>query len=298
MLYAMNRDKKLKVGDALLRYKESVGHSYDIYLFNLLLFIRIAGYSKKVASIKGSKLLPTEEDKRFTAKLGENDLIRSLSENLKLHAAFRNKDLLKLIDEDDVRHLYTDFSKTEEYKDYIQDSSNGLRTHKSILLSLFKFCVGAEHFEELVDDHFPNWVDDKSLVVGAMKKTIKALPADERFYEEYYPLPETTRDFGEVLLRGVVEKDTEIIDLVKPTLKNWDIDRVAVIDMILLKMAIFELTGFPSIPTKVTLNEFVEISKLYSTEKSKDFINGILDRLMKQLSKDGKIVKKGRGLKE
>ena len=84
----------------------------------------------------------------------------------------------------------------------------------------------------------------------------------------------------------------------EPTLKNWDVDRVAIIDMILLKMALSELMIFPTIPTKVTLNEFVEISKMYSTEKSKDFINGILDRLMKKLNKEGKIKKEGRGLLE
>jgi len=81
--------------------------------------------------------------------------------------------------------------------------------------------------------------------------------------------------------------------IIEPALKNWDADRVAIIDMILLKMALSELLSFPSIPTKVTLNEFVDISKLYSTDKSKDFINGILDRLMKQLEKDGKIKKEG-----
>ena len=86
--------------------------------------------------------------------------------------------------------------------------------------------------------------------------------------------------------------------IIEPSLKNWDADRVAVIDMIILKMALVELMSFPTIPTKVTLNEFVEIAKKYSTEKSKDFINGILDRLMKQLEKEGKIKKEGRGLIE
>jgi len=89
-----------------------------------------------------------------------------------------------------------------------------------------------------------------------------------------------------------------LLGIIEPTLKNWDADRVAIIDMVLLKMALSELTSFPTIPTKVTLNEFVEISKLYSTDKSKDFINGILDRLMKKLNKEGKIQKEGRGLKE
>lgn len=99
-------------------------------------------------------------------------------------------------------------------------------------------------------------------------------------------------------MEKVIKEDKKLLAIIEPTLKNWDVDRVAIIDMILLKMALCELISFPSIPTKVTLNEFVEISKLYSTDKSKDFINGILDRLMKQLDSDGKIKKEGRGLKE
>ena len=135
-------------------------------------------------------------------------------------------------------------------------------------------------------------------MVGALKKTIRALPVEDGFYNGFKPTVETTVDFGEVLLTKVHKEDKELLEVIEPTLKNWDADRVAIIDMILLKMALCELTSFPSIPTKVTLNEFVEISKLYSTDKSKDFINGILDRLMKKLNKDGKIAKEGRGLKE
>ena len=149
-----------------------------------------------------------------------------------------------------------------------------------------------------MEDFYASWDEDKSLIVGALKKTLKALPAKEDFYEVHRPTEETTVEFGETLLTQVHKTDKELLELIEPTLKNWDAERVAVIDMILLKMALCELLGFPTIPTKVTLNEFVEISKLYSTDKSKDFINGILDRLMKKLHDDGKIKKEGRGLVE
>ena len=98
------------------------------------------------------------------------------------------------------------------------------------------------------------------------------------------------------MLSNVHNQNSELLEIIEPSLKNWDADRVAIIDMISLKMALSELMIFPTIPTKVTINEFVEISKMYSTEKSKDFINGILDRLMKKLDKEGKIKKEGRGL--
>ena len=155
-----------------------------------------------------------------------------------------------------------------------------------------------ESFNDLIEDHYPLWQDDKSLVLGAVKKTLKALPTDERFFDEYLPSDETVKDFGEKLLSKVTTNNDKLLEIIEPTLKNWDVERVAIIDMILLKMAICELMNFPTIPTKVTLNEFVDISKQYSTDKSKDFINGILDRLMKQLHDSGKIVKEGRGLIE
>ena len=108
-----------------------------------------------------------------------------------------------------------------------------------------------------------------------------------------WPIDERPR---EKLLLKVGSSESQLLETIEPVLKNWDAERVAVIDMILIKMAICEFIYFPTIPTKVTLNEFVEISKLYSTDKSKDFINGILDRLLKQLLDDGKIKKEGRGL--
>jgi N utilization substance protein B len=133
-------------------------------------------------------------------------------------------------------------------------------------------------------------------VVGAIKKTLKQLPVASDFYKEYIPSDEATVDFGEFLLETVFFKDKELLDIISPNLQNWDAERVAIIDMILIKMAIAELMNFNSIPGKVTLNEYVEISKTYSTDKSKDFINGILDRLFKQLTDDQKIIKEGRGL--
>jgi N utilization substance protein B len=147
-----------------------------------------------------------------------------------------------------------------------------------------------------MEDKFENWIHDKSLVVGAIKKTIKALPATPNFYEDHLPDDETVKEFGEELLHKVLFFDEELLELVKPALKNWDLNRVAVIDLILIKMALCEMLYFPTIPVKVTINEFIDISKIYSTPKSKDFINGILDRLMKKLTEEGKIVKEGRGL--
>ena len=130
-----------------------------------------------------------------------------------------------------------------------------------------------------------------------MKKTLKELPEVEAtHFKAYYPDDETCKEFGEVLLTDTHKKDEELLKVIKPALENWDHERLAVIDMILLKMALVEFLECVTIPTKVTLNEYVEVSKMYSTPKSKDFINGILDKLLKDLEEEGKINKEGRGL--
>lgn len=298
MLYAMSRDKKLGKEEALRQYRDSVRESFELYLFSLLQVMRIAEYSKQDAANRMAKLLPTPEDRQFRAKFGENESVRSVLDNDGFNRLVRVYKLQDRIDEDKTRQLYYDFAKTDEYKEYLSNPDTSQEDDVKILLALYKHCLGNEMFTDLIEDNYSLWEDDESLVVGAIKKTLKALPAASNFYEEFRPSTEATVEFGEALFKKVNDEDEDLLQLIEPTLKNWDAERVAIMDMIMLKMALCELMEFPSIPTKVTLNEFVEISKLYSTDKSKDFINGILDRLMKQLNKEGKIKKEGRGLQE
>ena len=135
-----------------------------------------------------------------------------------------------------------------------------------LLLELYRFCRGKELFNEMVEDHYANWESDKSLVVGSVKKILKQLPdVDENFFESYYPEKEATKDYGEFLLLRTFGEDFVLLELIKPVLKNWDSERVAIIDMIILKMAVAELIFCTTIPPKVTLNEFVDVAKDYST---------------------------------
>ncbi len=298
VLYALSRDKELTCDKGVQRYRQLIGKSFELYLFNLLILIKVAAYSRKDNARRKAKLRPTEKDKAFTPKLIKNPLGSSLEENNTLQALFKKHVLEPRIDSDAVRSIYTDFAKTDAYTAYLAKTETDEADDREIWLALYKFCLGHELFEEVVLDQFPSWVDDKSLVVGAVKRSIKALPAEGTFYAEHRPTPETVTEFGEELLTRVCNGEEALLERIKPSLQNWDSERVAVIDMILLKMALCELTGFQTIPTKVTLNEFVEISKMYSTDKSKDFINGILDRLMKQLEEEGKIKKDTGGMRE
>lgn len=298
MLYGLSRDADLEFVGLRKRYVDSIQQSYILYLYNLLYLIEVAKYSRNDWKRRKAKHLPSAEDKQFTDKLYTNDLIQSIVNSEGLYPLFEKHKLVEKLDTDTIRKIYTDFSKTEDYQNYIVSSTDDHATHKKIILTLYKYCVNHDLFQEAIDDLYATWSDDKSLVVGTIKKTIKMLPTEARFFDQYRPSDETTKDFGERLLEEVCTRDAEYLEIIEPTLKNWDADRVAIIDMILLKMAVSELMIFSTIPTKVTLNEYVEISKIYSTEKSKDFINGILDRIMKKLNNEGKINKEGRGLVE
>ena len=297
VLYALGRDEAMSSAEARSQYLKAVETSYELYLFNLFYLLKIAGFARQDAERRAAKHLPNAEDKIFQPKLYTNPLTTCLADNDHFQQQVNQYQLRTLPDDDIVRKLYIEFSKTPEYKQYLKEEDTRT-SHLNILLRLCKFCVSNELYEELIEDEYPSWPDDKSLIVGTLKKTLKQLPTEEDYTEAYRPGFETVNEFGEILLNEAIQRDEELLGYIEPVLKNWDADRVAIVDMLLLKMALAELIIFKTIPTKVTINEFVELAKLYSTDKSRDFINGILDRLMKQLKERGVIKKEGRGLVE
>lgn len=300
MLYSINRDAELSLKELVTRYHQGVSKSYEMYLYSIQHFIKVAEVSILDAGNRKTKLLPTDEDKKFTPKLYENKFIQSLVNHKGLQEQIKKYTIEARIDSDNVRMLYAEFSKSPIYKNFINQDNISDEDYLEVLLALYKFCYHEEVYEDLIESNYHWWIDDESLVIGVMKKTIKGLPYDptNKFYEEYIPDDEAVTDFGELILKSVVTKDKELVELIEGFLVNWDPDRVAILDMICIKMAVCEMMYCPSIPTKVTINEYVEISKQYSTEKSKEFINGILDHLKNHLSEQGKIVKEGRGLIE
>lgn len=295
-LYALNRDEDLTTKGAKRFYQKSLDSSYELYLFNLWQFLKITEYANKDAARRAAKLLPSEEDKNFSTKLYNNPLIQSIATHKGLEATLKERKIRFRVEADKTRAFYQDFAKADAYKVYLKQTDTQRRDHLAVLLALLKQCMKSETYNDLIDDRFVSWEDDKSLVLGAMKKTLKSLPTTTEFYLQYLPDEETAQEYGAELLHKTIHFDKEFVKLIRPALRNWDAERLAIMDMILIKMALCELLYFPTIPPKVTINEYVEVSKLYSTPKSKDFINGILDRLTKFLRREGKLEKTGRGL--
>lgn len=296
VLYAQNRDESLDQKATVREYWKKIEDSFDLLLFSVYNLIHIARTASDDFEKRKSKHLPSELDKTFTPKLWSNSMIQALMKNKLIQQKFEKKYFAQKVDKDHFRSIYFEFCKEDSYIQFLsKETSND--ENLEMLLELFRFCRKSELFNEIIEDQFANWEDDKSLIIGTIKKVLKALPTDdEDFIMEHYPDAETCKDYGEFLLIKTLSDDNALLQLIEPTLQNWDADRVAVLDMIMLKMAICEFLYCPTIPTKVTLNEYVELAKNYSTSKSKEFINGILDKLLNDLKSKDLILKEGRGL--
>ena len=294
-LYMLNRDKDLSQKECLNSYSKTLDRLYDLYMYSIYTLVSIAKMAQKDEAKRLSKYIKKDEDKKFSSKLYSNDLVNSLIDNAFFQKHCDDRDYESLVDEDLLNGIYKSFAKKQIYKDYINtDSSN--HEHLEMILELFRYCRRNEHYNDLMEDFSSIWLDDKSLVVGVVKKTIKDLPLVDDAFSKHYPDKETAMDYGHRLLELTIENDSTLNGHVEPVINNWDIDRLALVDLLFIKMACSEFLYFPSIPTKVTLNEYVDLAKVYSTEKSKDFINGVMDKVMKSLETQELIQKEGRGL--
>lgn len=296
LLFALGRDEKLTYRQIKQNYKQVVTETIDLFAFAIYAITEITKHAQEDKKKRLSKHLISEEDKKFEDKFYTNEIVQSLLQTKFLQKKIDKLDFAGKMSEDFSRKIYSDFSKTEAYKNYISENSE-ITNHRDILLEAFRHCRKDEFFNEVMEDNFSCWVDDKSIIVGAIKKVVKAFPeADNAYFETLLPDKETVEIFGTKLLEHTHKQDKALLATIEPVLKNWESDRIAVVDMILMKMAVSEMMSFATIPTKVTLNEYVEIAKLYSTAKSKDFINGVLDKLKDDLEASGQIAKEGRGL--
>ncbi|HAQ37670.1 MAG TPA: transcription antitermination factor NusB [Saprospirales bacterium] len=287
VLFAKNRDEALKLSETIDLYWRSVDNTFEMFLMNLYLLVQITRAAREDEASRKKKYLPTDKDKQFKAKLFNNPIITKLDGNRGLNAKFAKLKFEEIVDKDLTDKIYSYFSKEQMYIDYT-DRETTIKDDIDILLELYRFCRQNEMFNELLMDHYYNWESEKSIIIGAIKKVLKEERPTENFYNDFYPEDITTRDFGEKLLIKTVEDEDKFNKLIIPNLKNWDKDRVTILDMLLIKMAIAEFMNFETIPAKVTLNEFVELSKNYSTEKSKEFVNGVLDKIFKELDATGK----------
>lgn len=301
-LYAYFQSGEENFSKAEKELLQAIERMYDLYIFLLLTFSEVKTISEHRIEENKKKIRPTEDDLHPNLKFINNKIISILESNQELRTISEQRKVNWIGDENRemFRKMFLQIRESETYIAHMNNSENTFDADKQFAQDIFK--VEIANFPLLYnffEEKSIHWLDDIDLACSMVLKTLKS--AEEGKALEIMPLykkDDDEKEFILTLLRKTVSLDKENEQLIDELTDNWELDRIAKMDIILLKMAITELQLFSSIPTKVTLNEYIEISKFYSTPKSNSFINGILDKAIERLKKEKKIVKIGRGLKD
>jgi transcription antitermination protein NusB len=287
-LYSLEAQDNQKTGDAQKILQRHFDQSRQLLIYLIYFLTELARYAETDSLRRASKHLPTENDKNVNTKLAGNQLLWKMLEQESYQKIIK-KDKPELIDHADmVRKLYLELKETEDYKNYISENSRDKKPEKEILEFIFNdFMLANESFESHLEEIFPNWNDDaemmQKLVSGYLNKT------SAFDFEEIVSADKA--QFARDLLASVIEKKEVTMELIRPKLKNWDAERIATLDMIFMQMGVSEFLFFETIPPKVTINEYIDLAKEYSTPLSGQFVNGILDNIHKDLLAENKMHK-------
>ena len=252
------------------------------------------------------KFLPSEEDRNPSMKLGGNEFVRRMNDNFELKKHVEKWGGCWEVNEDLVREAFLDFRKKKEYRDYVESEDTSFETDKTFAILLFRYLMNREALRTVIGERSLLWEDDFDQIAQynfMMLKTLEKDTFDEAMmwpvmYDKRVEKDEADMEFARQLLRDTLACREESEDLIRNHLQGWEFERVSRMDILLINMAVAEFTGCPSIPEKVTVDEYIELSKDFSSERSKLFINGILDKLVVELRSKGRIKKSGRGLME
>jgi transcription antitermination protein NusB len=301
MLYAYYNDKEsndIKASEKNLLY--SIERIYDLYIYLLLSFKELREHALVKQQERKQKLRPSSEDLSPNLKFVNNKVIELLVESSELRQASDKRKINWESDEkrDIFRKIFIELEKSEVFFEYMYNDKNVFDEDRDFMIKLFKKEIANSVFiYDFFEDEEICWMDDIDLACSMVIKTIKMANDSDCFdILPLYKVNDDEKKFITHLLNSTILSDTENEEIIEVLVENWEFERIAKMDVLLLKMAITELQNFENIPTKVTINEYIDISKYYSTPKSNVFINGVLDKAVHMLSKKKKIKKSGRGL--
>lgn len=275
---------------------------YDLYVFQLALLSELRHVAGIQLEDAKDKHRPSEEDLNPNLKFIENKLLAQLSENIHLKREMNNRKINWNNEFELVRKIFNNIRASEQFNRYMKVDDDSYKTHQEFIMEIFReFAADFELLNHWYEEKNLHWGDDIYLVNPMVLRTLESFKEDtapDLALMTLYKDKEDDEQFVKDLFRETILRDEETEKLIGDKTKNWEVERIAMMDVLLMKMAITELLHFSNIPVKVTLNEFIEISKIYSTPKSKIFINGILDKLVADFRTDNKLAKAGRGLME
>lgn len=282
----------LSIGELYQRAQRSLNSQLEqttaLFSYFALIACQVALYAEKDAKNRSGKYIRTQEDLNVDTKIVGNEVVVAIMENTHFKQQVQSGALESKVDEDWVKVLYRALVQTEEYKEYVSVKERIPSQERYIFKFLWtQIMLNNESFNDFLTEDWNNWDDDYELNLILLEHLLKK-PTSFNFVK----LSSKDKiDFAFELMEVTISKDEVLRELLQPRLKNWDPERVATIDFILLKMGLAEFLYFESIPTKVSINEYIEIGKSYSTLQSGQFINGVLDSALKELTVENKINK-------
>ncbi len=277
----------------------SINKAYDLFYYILSLALEVVDYAESRIDIARNKRIPTYEDLHPNTRFVDNKFVQQLRNNLQFKKYFEREKLSWVNHPEFIKELYNQLIEHPDYQNYMESEDNDYAADKKIIVKFFNDIVyPSESLWQILEEQSIYWNDDLEFVISMVIKTVKRFKEES---DEHMKLPDLfkndeDREFVKHLFRKTTLYREMSMKLIEEKASNWDLDRIAFMDVLIMQLAITEMIEFTSIPTKVTLNEFLEIAKFYSTEKSNTFINGVLDKIMQKLKEENKIKKTGRGL--
>jgi len=301
-LYAYHQSHSGDIKQHEKNLLQSVDKVYEMYIWMLSLISEVVAYAANDAHERANKHLPTADDLNADVKILSNRFILSLLKNKEYLAALKKYKVAWDFEPELTKSLFILLKNSDDYNEYLKKTGDTIQTDKDIIKFIFKKVILKSSLaEQVFEDKFLYWPVDKDVLQALIAKTFKNFAYDS---PEQNKLAEVTgnweedREFIVSLFEESIRHNDEYQVMIGDKTQNWEPDRIAMMDTLLMKMAIAEFVNFPSIPVKVTINEYLEISKEFSTPKSNSFINGILDKILSDLKAQNKINKIGRGLIE
>ena len=290
--YYQNGGKNLDTAEKELFF--SLSKAYDLYNYLLLLMVEVTKQANKKLNAAKNKLIPTKEELFPNTKFVENRFIAQLEVNKQLLDFAGNQKKTWENEADFVKSLCEQIMESDIYKEYMASETSSYEEDREVWRKIYKKIIfNNAELDQVLEDQSLYWNDDKEIVDTFVLKTIKRFEAKNGAKQELLPefKDDEDQDFARRLFRRAILNSDYYRHLISENTKNWDLDRVAFMDVIIMQIALAEVLSFPNIPVSVSLNEYVEIAKLYSTPKSGGFINGTLDGIVNQLKKENKLTK-------
>ncbi|WP_368350233.1 transcription antitermination factor NusB [Phocaeicola dorei] len=290
--YYQNGGKNLDTAEKELFF--SLSKAYDLYNYLLLLMVEVTKQANKRLNAAKNKLVPTKEELFPNTKFVENRFIAQLEVNKQLLEFSNNQKKTWENEADFVKTLCDRILESDIYKEYMASETSSYEEDRELWRKLYKNIIFNNiELDQVLEDQSLYWNDDKEIVDTFVLKTIKRFDEKNGAKQELLPefKDEEDQDFARRLFRRTILNADYYRHLISENTKNWDLDRVAFMDVVIMQIALAEILSFPNIPVSVSLNEYVEIAKLYSTPKSGGFINGTLDGIVNSLKKENKLTK-------